>query len=110
MFCNVNFLAYLPLFAGLPEKQCCGDAYFTNFLSYAQHVLQGLFPGIHHFSTAVVMHASLALLCMQGMFFNAYFLAYIISPKSCHSFVGYLEEEAVKTYTHAIHDLDRQAA
>ena len=43
---------------------------------------------------------------MQGVFFNAYFLAYIISPKSCHAFVGYLEEEAVKTYTHAIHDLD----
>ena len=43
---------------------------------------------------------------MQGVFFNAYFLAYNISPKSCHAFVGYLEEEAVKTYTHAIHDLD----
>ena len=31
--------------------------------------------------------------------------AYLISPKSCHAFVGYLEEEAVKTYTHAIHDV-----
>lgn len=43
---------------------------------------------------------------MQGVFFNAYFLAYLISPRSCHAFVGYLEEEAVKTYTHALHDLD----
>lgn len=44
---------------------------------------------------------------LQGVFFNAYFLAYILSPKSCHAFVGYLEEEAVKTYTHAIADIDR---
>ncbi|KAL3152979.1 hypothetical protein ABBQ38_012008 [Trebouxia sp. C0009 RCD-2024] len=43
----------------------------------------------------------------QGVFFNAYFLIYILSPKSCHTFVGYLEEEAVKTYTHAIADLDK---
>ena len=31
----------------------------------------------------------------------------MISPKLCHSFVGYLEEEAVKTYTHCISDLDK---
>lgn len=41
------------------------------------------------------------------MFFNAYFVAYVLSPKTCHSFVGYLEEEAVKTYTHVISDLDK---
>jgi len=35
----------------------------------------------------------------QGIFFNYYFLAYLISPKYCHRFVGYLEEEAVHTYT-----------
>ncbi|KAG6376958.1 alternative oxidase [Boletus reticuloceps] len=31
----------------------------------------------------------------QGVFFNMFFLAYMISPRSCHRFVGYLEEEAV---------------
>ena len=36
---------------------------------------------------------------MQGLFFNFYLLAYIISPRLCHSIVGYLEEEAVRTYT-----------
>ena len=41
------------------------------------------------------------------MFFNAYFIAYVVSPKLCHSFVGYLEEEAVKTYTHVISDMDK---
>lgn len=45
------------------------------------------------------------VLLAQGVFWNAYFLCYIVSPKTCHSFVGYLEEEAVRTYTHAIRDL-----
>lgn len=47
------------------------------------------------------------VLLSQGIFFNAYFVAYVVSPKLCHSFVGYLEEEAVKTYTHCISDLDK---
>ena len=28
----------------------------------------------------------------QGIFFNSYFLTYLIAPKYCHRFVGYLEE------------------
>lgn len=42
----------------------------------------------------------------QGVFFNAMFVAYLISPRTCHRFVGYLEEEAVITYTREIADLD----
>lgn len=42
----------------------------------------------------------------QGAFFNLYFAAYLLSPKTCHAFVGYLEEEAVKTYTHALGEID----
>eukprot|EP01004_Peranema_trichophorum_P004816 NODE_3711_length_1301_cov_41.432937_g3246_i0.p1 GENE.NODE_3711_length_1301_cov_41.432937_g3246_i0~~NODE_3711_length_1301_cov_41.432937_g3246_i0.p1 ORF type:complete len:318 (+),score=60.33 NODE_3711_length_1301_cov_41.432937_g3246_i0:66-956(+) len=38
----------------------------------------------------------------QFLFWNTFFLAYLISPRFCHRFVGYLEEEAVRTYTHAI--------
>ena len=55
----------------------------------------------------VLYNVPRVLITLQGIFFNAYFLAYILSPKSCHAFVGYLEEEAVKTYTHAIADLDK---
>jgi bacterioferritin-associated ferredoxin len=43
----------------------------------------------------------------QGVFFNAYFLAYLVSPRACHAAVGYLEEEAVKTYTHALKVITR---
>lgn len=42
----------------------------------------------------------------QGVFANGFFLAYLFSPATAHRFVGYLEEEAVRTYTQAIEDLD----
>ena len=31
-----------------------------------------------------------------------FWVAYWISPRFCHRFVGYLEEEAVRTYTHCL--------
>lgn len=46
------------------------------------------------------------LIGAQGVFFNSMFLAYLISPKICHRFVGYLEEEAVHTYTRCIHEIE----
>ncbi|KAI9832837.1 MAG: Alternative oxidase, mitochondrial precursor [Phylliscum demangeonii] len=46
------------------------------------------------------------ILAAQGIFFNSMFLSYLVSPRTCHRFVGYLEEEAVMTYTQAIADID----
>lgn len=43
----------------------------------------------------------------QGVFFNALFFSYLISPKICHRFVGYLEEEAVHTYTRCISEIEQ---
>ncbi|KZT59555.1 alternative oxidase, partial [Calocera cornea HHB12733] len=42
----------------------------------------------------------------QGVFYNGFFLAYLISPRLCHRFVGCLEEEAVLTYTHCIKEIE----
>lgn len=42
----------------------------------------------------------------QGVFCNLFFLIYLMKPRYCHRFVGYLEEEAVSTYTHLIYDID----
>jgi len=42
----------------------------------------------------------------QGVFYNLFFLSYMISPRISHRFVGYLEEEAVITYTRCIADLE----
>lgn len=44
----------------------------------------------------------------QGVFCNLFFVTYLISPRYCHRFVGYLEEEAVKTYSHLMDDIDRE--
>ncbi|KAI0538211.1 alternative oxidase [Xylaria digitata] len=46
------------------------------------------------------------ILGAQGVYFNGMVLSYLISPKITHRFVGYLEEEAVHTYTMAIKQID----
>ena len=48
----------------------------------------------------------LMVLGAQGVFFNGFFFAYLLSPRTCHRFVGYLEEEATLTYTREIEDID----
>ncbi|KZT40661.1 AOX, alternative oxidase mitochondrial precursor [Sistotremastrum suecicum HHB10207 ss-3] len=47
------------------------------------------------------------ILGAQGVFYNLFFFSYLISPKTCHRFVGYLEEEAVITYTRAIEEIEK---
>ncbi|XP_010278798.1 PREDICTED: ubiquinol oxidase 2, mitochondrial-like [Nelumbo nucifera] len=44
---------------------------------------------------------------VQGVFFNVYFLVYLISPKLAHRAVGYLEEEAIHSYTEFLKELDK---
>ncbi|KAL6194604.1 hypothetical protein ACLB2K_035686 [Fragaria x ananassa] len=46
-----------------------------------------------------VWHERLLVLAAQGVFFNAFFVFYLLSPKIAHRFTGYLEEEAVISYT-----------
>ncbi|KAH7326734.1 alternative oxidase [Stachybotrys elegans] len=46
------------------------------------------------------------LIGAQGVFFNALFVAYLLSPRIVHRFVGYLEEEAVHTYTRVLREID----
>ncbi|CAI8020191.1 Alternative oxidase, mitochondrial [Geodia barretti] len=49
----------------------------------------------------------IAVIGTQGLFVSMFWIAYFLSPRFCHKFVGYLEEEAVKTYTHCIESLDK---
>lgn len=46
------------------------------------------------------------IMTSQFFFISGYGLIYLISPTTAHRFVGYLEEEAVKTYTQIIKDID----
>ncbi|HEX5804295.1 MAG TPA: alternative oxidase [Azospira sp.] len=45
----------------------------------------------------------------QGVFFNAFFLLYLISPRTAHRVVGYFEEEAVFSYTEYLAGVDSGA-
>jgi ubiquinol oxidase len=42
----------------------------------------------------------------QIIFFNAFFLLYLISSKTAHRLVGYFEEEAIVSYTMYLEDID----
>lgn len=46
------------------------------------------------------------VLLAQGIFFNVYFVIYLISPRTAHRIVGYFEEEAVYSYTQYLAEID----
>lgn len=48
----------------------------------------------------------LLVLLVQGIFYNFYFLLYVIAPRTAHRVVGYLEEEAVHSYTEYLAGVD----
>ena len=39
------------------------------------------------------------ILFAQGIFWNFYFVLYVLFPKTAHKMIAYFEEEAVKSYT-----------
>ncbi|KAH6813495.1 alternative oxidase 2 [Perilla frutescens var. frutescens] len=51
----------------------------------------------------------LLVLTVQGVFFNGFFAVYMISPKLAHRIVGYLEEEAIHSYTEYLKDIESGA-
>ena len=48
----------------------------------------------------------LLVLLAQGILYNCFFLLYLIAPKTAHRVVGYLEEEAVYSYTEYLAGVD----
>lgn len=48
----------------------------------------------------------LLVLLVQGIFYNAFFLLYLFSPRTAHRVVGYFEEEAVYSYTSYLAEID----
>lgn len=46
------------------------------------------------------------VLLAQGVFFNAFFVLYVLSPRTAHRLVGYFEEEAVVSYTSYLAAID----
>jgi ubiquinol oxidase len=48
----------------------------------------------------------LLILFTQGVFYNLFFVLYLISSKTAHQIVGYFEEEAVVSYTQYLEEID----
>jgi ubiquinol oxidase len=48
----------------------------------------------------------LLILVAQGVFYNFFFLLYLLSPRTAHRVTGYFEEEAVHSYTEYLAGVD----
>jgi ubiquinol oxidase len=48
----------------------------------------------------------LLVLLAQVIFFSSFFFLYIFSPKTAHRIVGYFEEEAIKSYTDYLQEIE----
>ena len=60
---------------------------------------QGVFYNVFCTLSSLLVSIQVLILCSV--------LSYVISPRTCHRFVGHLEEEAVVTYTRAIEELEK---
>ncbi|MEM8699898.1 MAG: alternative oxidase [Pseudomonadota bacterium] len=48
----------------------------------------------------------LIIMLSQAVFYNLYFFLYLFAPRTAHRVVGYLEEEAVLSYTQYLSEID----
>ena len=48
----------------------------------------------------------LLVLIAQGVFYNFFFLLYLLAPRIAHRIVAYFEEEAIISYTHYLAEID----
>ena len=46
------------------------------------------------------------IILAQGIFYNSFFLLYLLSPRTAHRVTGYFEEEAVHSYTEYLAGVD----
>ncbi len=46
------------------------------------------------------------IMITQAIFYNFYFFLYLFAPRTAHRIVGYLEEEAVVSYTQYLEEID----
>ena len=75
-----------------------------HLLCEAENERMHLFIFLHMRNPGILFRTMIVL--GQGVFFNLYFLMYLFAPKFSHRFVGYLEEEAVHTYTKVLEKIE----
>lgn len=83
------------------------QGWIRELLDEAENERMHLMTFIHvaqpsRFERALIMIA-------QAIFYNFFFFLYLLAPKTAHRVVGYLEEEAVVSYTQYLEQIDAGA-
>ncbi len=78
--------------------------WINTLLSEAENERMHLLTALYLYKPKKMTRA--AIVIAQGIMCNILFPLYLVSPRFCHSFVGYLEEQAVQTYTNLLKDID----
>lgn len=69
---------------------------------------------MHLFTFLTIKNPSLlfraGVVIAQVWYVALFSVIYFVLPRVCHRVVGYLEEEAVKTYTHMIHEIETEGS
>lgn len=77
--------------------------WIATLLEDAANERQHLLVALKLYKPGVFMRTM--LLFSQGVFYNFFFLFYLVAPRIAHRFVGILEEEAVLTYSRICDDI-----
>jgi ubiquinol oxidase len=86
------------------RRMCDDRGWIRTLLDEAENERMHLMTFIH-IAKPTAMERALVLL-VQGIFYNAFFVLYLISSRTAHRVVGYFEEEAVISYTHFLAEID----
>lgn len=95
-----GFLRHLHSLRLLKRDKAWVETLIDEAYNERMHLLTFIQIGRPNILTRAILYVG------QGVFCNLFFLCYLMSPLTCHRFVGYLEEEAVATYTRCIEDID----
>ncbi|WP_288129661.1 alternative oxidase [Microbulbifer sp.] len=86
------------------RRLCDDDGWIFTLLDEAEN------ERMHLMTFMEIIHPTwyerLIVVIVQAIFYNAFFLLYLISDKTAHRLVGYFEEEAVVSYTLYLERID----
>jgi len=80
------------------------NGWIRTLLDEAENERMHLMTFIHIARPSVLERA--LILLAQGVFYNVFFLLYLLSPRTAHRLVGYFEEEAVYSYSEYLAGVD----
>jgi ubiquinol oxidase len=86
------------------RKQCHDNGWIKTLLDEAENERMHLMTFIEIAKPTWLER--MVILLAQGIFFNAFFVLYLLSPRTAHRLIGYFEEEAIVSYTHYLEDID----